>query len=200
MGAPRPEPSLRSRALAWLAQREHSRQELRGKLLREAARRARVAASAAALADAALAAPPAEADTDTDAVLSVRHAEVDALLDWLAERGYLSDQRFAESRVLVRGRQWGQRRIEHELRQHGLALPADTRAALQGTELERARALWARRFGRPPADPAERARQMRFLAGRGFAGDTIRRVLRDAGDAGHDDPAAGSSRDDSDAE
>lgn len=192
MGAPRPAPTLKSRALAWLAQREHSRHELRGKLLREAARRARVVASA----DAAVAVP----DVDADAALSACHAEVDALLDWLAERGYLSDQRFTESRVLVRGRQWGQRRIEHELRQHGLALPPDTRVALQGTELERARALWTRRFGQRPSDPAERARQMRFLAGRGFGGDTIRRVLRDAGDAGHDDPAAGFGGDDSDAE
>lgn len=195
MGAPRPAPTLKSRALAWLAQREHSRQELRSKLLREAARRARVAASAGAPADAEPAVP--DADDDAASALAARHAEVDALLDWLAERGYLSDQRFTESRVLGRSGQWGQRRIEHELRQHGLALPAEARAALQATELARAQALWARRFGRPPADSADRARQMRFLAGRGFGGDTIRRVLRHAGD---DDPEDGFGRDDSDAE
>jgi regulatory protein len=36
--------------------------------------------------------------------------------------------------------------------------------------------VWARRFGQPAADRAERARQARFLAGRGFSADSIRRV------------------------
>jgi regulatory protein len=55
-----------------------------------------------------------------------------------------------------------------------------------GTELERAREVWRRRFGAPAGDAVERARQMRFLAGRGFDGDVIRRVVR----AGDDDPSA----------
>ena len=46
-------------------------------------------------------------------------------------------------------------------------------------ELERARALWLRRFGQTPQSPEERAKQMRFLAGRGFSGDVIRRVIKD---------------------
>jgi regulatory protein len=50
------------------------------------------------------------------------------------------------------------------------------------TELERAREVWLRRFGQPPADAAERARQMRFLAGRGFETDIIRRVIAGADD------------------
>lgn len=49
--------------------------------------------------------------------------------------------------------------------------------ALRGTELERAREVWRRKFGEPAADAAGRAKQMRFLAARGFAGETIRRVL-----------------------
>ena len=36
----RPPPSLQARAVAWLAQREHSRSELRQKLLRAAQRQA----------------------------------------------------------------------------------------------------------------------------------------------------------------
>jgi regulatory protein len=38
--------------------------------------------------------------------------------------------------------------------------------------------VWERRFGTPPASPQERAKQMRFLAGRGFDGDVIRRVVQ----------------------
>jgi regulatory protein len=54
---------------------------------------------------------------------------------------------------------------------------AATLARLKDTEAERARAVWAARFGRAPADAAERARQMRFLAQRGFSAETIRSVL-----------------------
>ena len=53
---------------------------------------------------------------------------------------------------------------------------ASTLQQARGTELARAQEVWRRRFGHPPADAAERARQMRFLAGRGFEGDIIRRV------------------------
>ncbi|MBL8303415.1 MAG: RecX family transcriptional regulator, partial [Ideonella sp.] len=42
------------------------------------------------------------------------------------------------------------------------------------------RAVWQRRFGAAPADPREAARQARFLAGRGYSAEVVRRVLRDA--------------------
>lgn len=154
---------LQQRALAWLAQREHSRSELRRKLLR--------AATADAAADAFAedeAAPPAE-------------AQVDALLDRLEQQGLLSDERFVASRLRVRASTRGARRIEAELAQHGLKLPADERQRLVDSELARALALWQRRFGAAGATPADRARQMRFLAGRGFDAEVIRRVMRLAG-------------------
>jgi regulatory protein len=50
-------------------------------------------------------------------------------------------------------------------------------AALRGSEVERARAVWRKKFGAPPADAAARAKQMRFLASRGFTGDTIQKVV-----------------------
>jgi regulatory protein len=62
-------------------------------------------------------------------------------------------------------------------------LPDDLAQTLRSTELDRARALWQRRFGTPAQDVREQARQMRFLASRGFSGNVIRRVLHDpAGD------------------
>jgi hypothetical protein len=70
-------------------------------------------------------------------------------------------------------------RIRQELRARGVSDEL-TRAAvadLRGSELQRARALWLRRYGQPAASPAERARQMRFLAARGFSGDVIRKVV-----------------------
>jgi regulatory protein len=54
-----------------------------------------------------------------------------------------------------------------------------TSATLRDTEQQRAADLRRRKFGEDlPVEAADRARQMRFLAGRGFSADTIRRVLR----------------------
>lgn len=154
--AARPPLSLKARALQWLAQREHSRVELRRKLLRAARRRD---------ADQPDAPDPGP--------------EIDALLDWLAAHRHLSEARFVESRVHARSQRFGNRRIAQELAQHGVALDAGTAEELKGSEIGRARAVWSRKFGpAPPADAASRARQMRFLAGRGFSVEVIRRVVR----------------------
>jgi len=54
--------------------------------------------------------------------------------------------------------------------------------ALADGELEAARAVWRKKFGRPPGNMSERARQTRFLLNRGFTSDVIRRVLARASD------------------
>ena len=104
-------------------------------------------------------------------------AEVERLLDWLAEHNYLSDARFVESRVNARSRKQGTLRIKLELSRHGLALEPEQAAALRETEFARAQALWQRKFGEPSSDARLRARQARFLAARGFAADVVRRVV-----------------------
>lgn len=160
---PRPVPSLKAKAVAYLAQREHSRIELRRKLLAWIARRAR-AAAASPLAGDAPAPLPGE-------------AEVDALLDALARQGVLSAERFVETRVHARAARFGTLRIRHELAHHGLELDPEQARALAASEFSRASAVWTRRYGSPAQDAAERARQMRFLAARGFSADVVRRVV-----------------------
>ena len=161
--------SLKARALQWLAQREHSRVELRRKLLRLARQQATEVAK--------LAGGDGEGEGDGKPVDAA--AAVDGLLDWLVANRYLSDARFVESRVNARTARYGNLRIRQELSQHGAALDAATAERLQGSEMARAQALWTRRYGATPArDANERARQMRFLAGRGFSADVIRRVVR----------------------
>ena len=56
------------------------------------------------------------------------------------------------------------------------------RAATVVREIERAREVWRKKFGQPAVDPAGRAKQMRFLAARGFGSEAIRRVVRGADD------------------
>lgn len=168
----RPPPSLQARALGWLAQREQSRSELRRKLLRVVLQ------------------PPAGADPTSADELNTEAAaaQVDEVLELLQAKGLLSDERFVESRVRVRSPGLGIRRIQTELARHGLKLPAQPLQQLRDTELQRATQLWQRRFGSAAQDLRERARQMRFLAGRGFSGDVIRQVLA-AGPGLQDDDA-----------
>lgn len=184
-------PSLHARALVWLGQREHSRAELRSKLLRAARaaqRRERAGADGAAArvpgTDAAINDAAAPEDDEAETAIAAR---VERLLDALQAEGLLSEQRFVESRVRVRAAGHGARRIEHELARHGLKLPAAQQQALRDSELQRAAALWRRRFGSAASDERERARQARFLAGRGFSGEVIRRVLARAGALPDDD-------------
>ena len=102
-----------------------------------------------------------------------------SLRDTLAAEGYLDETRFVESRLHLRASRFGAQRIQQELAQHGLKLDAQQQAALKDSELERAREVWLRRFGAEPStEPTERARQTRFLLGRGFAPDLVRRLLR----------------------
>jgi regulatory protein len=114
------------------------------------------------------------------------HAEspeqVEQVLAELEQRGFLSEERFAESVVHRKASRYGLARVKVELSQHRVPehLTRELTARLQATEVERALALWQRRYGQLPQTPEEKARQMRHLAGRGFSGDTIRQVFRRA--------------------
>lgn len=113
-------------------------------------------------------------------------AEVAAALDDLERRGFLSDARFATGVVERHCGQTGRRAIEGMLRRKGVAAPAraEALAGLAGRdEFDDALRLWSKRFGRAPADDRERARQFRFLLARGYAAETVAKVLRVAGTA-----------------
>lgn len=175
----RPPLSLKAQAFALLARREHSRAELRTKLLSHARKRALAAHAAADVGRAGSPGAPNGADDGAPAFDAEQAAaEVDGLLDELEAARHLSDARFAESRVHARAGRQGTARIRQELARHGVELDADTARQLRETEAERARAVWQRKYGgTPAADAAERARQMRFLAARGFAPEVVRRVV-----------------------
>ena len=105
--------------------------------------------------------------------------ELQRLLDDLEAKKLLSDRRFTEVFSRSRGERFGAARVKQELRSHGIddSLVREAVTALARTEMQRAKAVWRRKFDALPADPAERARQARFLAQRGFGGEVIRRVL-----------------------
>ena len=102
------------------------------------------------------------------------------VLDELQAKDFISEARVVESVINRRQAKMGAARIKQELLGKGLGKEAvlDAMAGLRATELDRARELWRRKFDGPAADAAGRAKQMRFLAARGFGGDVIGRVLR----------------------
>ena len=121
---------------------------------------------------------PPEAVDDVDGTPTAAD-RVEALLDWLESNRYLSPERFIESRVHARASRFGNLRIRQELKEHGLALPVEAVDALRASELDRAQAVWARKFGTSASTATEQARQMRFLIGRGFSAEVVRRVVRE---------------------
>ncbi len=134
-----------------LARREHAGRELRGKLLQR----------------------------------GHDGAAIELALKRLRERGYLSDARFAEEFIRRRYEQgYGPLRVLADLQARGVDEDL-YRPLIDRPECDwhaQALAQKRRRFGAgPPADRRERARQGRFLAGRGFTADQVRRAVDETG-------------------
>jgi regulatory protein len=143
--------SLKGRALKHLASREHSRAELRQKLLPHA--------------------------TEGD--------DVDAVLDGLSAQGHLSDERAAEALTHRRAPKLGTQRLVQELKTKGINTQelGELIQRLRDTEMQRAQAVWVKKFGdlnnSARHDRSSRAKQIRFMAARGFGADVIAKLLRD---------------------
>jgi regulatory protein len=108
----------------------------------------------------------------------------------MAETGLQSDERFAESYVRSRAARLGTGRLQYELVKRGITEEVAGSAlseVLEEDELTRARGVWSKKFGQPPSDRQDWARQARFLQSRGFSAEIIRKLLRD----GFDEPAEG---------
>jgi regulatory protein len=106
--------------------------------------------------------------------------ELARALDDLQAKGFINEQRVLESVVFRRAPRLGAMRVRQELQAKGLAPDAIARAVadLQGSEVERAREVWRKKFQTPAEDAQGRAKQMRFLAARGFGAEAIRRVVK----------------------
>ena len=140
--------SLKGRALRLLAAREQSRSELEKKL------------------------KPFEETP----------GQIAQVLDELQAKDFISEARVIESVINRRQAKMGGSRIKRELQNKGLDADkvADAMNSLKSTELERAKEVWRKKFDSktdPDTSPAAKAKQMRFLAARGFGADAIRRVV-----------------------
>jgi len=103
-------------------------------------------------------------------------AALEQLLVVLAAKKQLSDERYAELRAHQLSRKYGAARIRLDLKAMGVSQELVERVCAAG-ELERASAILQRKYRTPAGSREERARRMRFLQGRGFSHDTIRKLL-----------------------
>jgi len=108
------------------------------------------------------------------------HAEspqaLEEVLADLASRRQLSDERYAETRAHWLSRKYGAAKIRQDLKEHGVADAVIERVSAEG-DLEKARAILARKYRAPITTREEKAKRARFLQSRGFSYDVIRRLL-----------------------
>lgn len=141
---------LEIRALRFLAQREHSRQELERKL--SSPENTRLSAEVIDTLD----------KLEQQGFLSEKRA---------AEQiARTRRTRFGSQRIVHELKTKG---IDDHL--IGDILPV-----LKETELETALNIWRKKFAQPPATREERAKQIRFMMNRGFSMETIQHVLSQA--------------------
>jgi regulatory protein len=109
--------------------------------------------------------------------------EIEIVLNELAQSGLQSDARFAESYLRSQAGRLGGARLRQSLRQKGVCAElVQTQVEDLPDELARARAVWQKKFATVPADMKEWAKQARFLQGRGFSSEIIRKLLKETGD------------------
>ncbi len=107
-------------------------------------------------------------------------ADLEALLDDFTKRGWLSDERFVEQTVRAKATRYGPLKIAHHLREKGIdeaGIESGLAQARAGQD-EALASAWRSRFGRPPADEHDRARQVRFLQQRGFPLEAVLRFIK----------------------
>jgi regulatory protein len=107
---------------------------------------------------------------------------LETVLDFLVSRKALSNERYAEVRANWLARKYGAAKIRRDLESKGVEPHLVERVSAEG-ELERARAILARKYRVPATTREERAKRARFLQGRGFSGDVIRRLVLRADEA-----------------
>lgn len=148
--------TLRNRVLRLLAQRDYTRVELVRKL-----HQTRI--------------PPSESANTASHDIA---AMIQSILDECEQRGWLNHQRYAETWSEQHAARHGRQRLQYDLSRRGIARH-DIEAALAKlpSEYERATQLWQRKFGIPPKTPQDYARQMRFLATRGFTRTVAQQII-----------------------
>jgi len=158
-------PRLLDRTMRILTQRDHSEAELRRKLQQSVQRTAFIQQSEPEI---------------------ITEAQLDKVVAWCYENGWLNDARFTERFIQSRSRKgYGPQRIRLELGQKGIARP-DIDIAMEACEIDWsacAAQLAERKFGLPlPTEWKAKAKVQRYLQSKGFFMEDIQAVFRNFDD------------------
>lgn len=106
--------------------------------------------------------------------------QLDEVIAKLLDKGYLSNQRFTQNYISSKSSKFGIRKITQVLQQHQLApeILIDELEKLKETEFQRCYEIWEKKFGVLTKEPNEIAKQIRFLASRGFSQEIIMGIVR----------------------
>lgn len=154
-------PRLLDRAMRVLGMRDHSREELKRKLQQSIQRTAYM---------------------QQKTPETITEEQMEKVLDWCQENGWLNDERFTERFIQSRSRKgYGPQRIRMELTQKGIDRDAID-IAMEETNIdwaECAAQLAERKFGLPlPKEWKEKAKVQRFLQSKGFLSEDIQSIFR----------------------
>ena len=101
---------------------------------------------------------------------------LEGILEALAQKNQLSEERYAEARARQLARKYGAAKIRQDLKAKGVDAQVIDRVSPED-DLERASAILKRKYREPATTREERARRARFLQSRGFSSDIIRSLL-----------------------
>lgn len=105
--------------------------------------------------------------------------EIKSLLDFLQERGWLSEERYIKSYLDSKSKKYGLLKIKHVLMQK-TSNPELVNHILSENpvdEYDLARKLWLKKFGQVATEQNELAKQIRFLQNKGFSFTIIKKVI-----------------------
>lgn len=105
---------------------------------------------------------------------------IDPVLDQLSNDKLLNEDRYLESYIRSRANNgYGPLRIQQELQERGINKAAIQQALNEAGYdwQEQLENLWQRKFGIPPKDSKEKAKQGRFLVYRGFAMGMVSQLI-----------------------
>lgn len=144
-----PSKRLKSRALYYLAKREYSASELKEKL-----------------------------KTFT-IELNLNQDDLGNLIAELQKQNLQSDDRFCESYINSKKNKFGILRLQHDLAQKGISedIISIYINSLRDDEYNFALGVWQKKFDAPAKDQNEKAKQIRFMQGRGYGYEIINKII-----------------------
>ena len=140
---------LKKRALYYLGKREYSRKELYEKI------------------------------TPFSESLELTRQQVNQILTELESKDWLSDRRFTDQFIFSKKRKFGLKKMEFELKMHGVneIIIHNALNEIKSEEYNLAKNIWEKKFRKLPENPEERLKQMRFLQSRGINSALIHQIL-----------------------